>query len=71
MYEDPNVAQYVLNNLDSIAQGKTESFVAFYPRFEKQLADMGGATWHTPVQINYLRKAFNDEMKDLLRATKY
>jgi hypothetical protein len=43
-YEDPNVAQHALNNLDSIAQGKTESFAAFYPRFEKQLADAGGTT---------------------------
>ncbi len=65
-YEDPNVAQHALNNLDSIAQGKAESFAAFYPRFEKQLADAGGATWHAVVQINYLRKALNDEMKDLL-----
>jgi hypothetical protein len=65
-YEDPNVAQHALNNLDSMAQGKTESFAAFYPRFEKQLADAGGATWHAVVQINYLRKALNDEMKDHL-----
>ena len=41
-------------------------FAAFYPRFEKQLADVGGATWHDVVQINYLQKALNDEMKDLL-----
>jgi len=65
-YEDPNTAQHALSNLDSIAQGKTESFAAFYPRFEKQLADAGGATWHDVVQINYLQKALNDEMKDLL-----
>jgi hypothetical protein len=65
-YEDPNVAQHALNNLDDMTQGKTESFAAFYPRFEKQLADAGGAIWHDVVQINYLRKALNDEMKDLL-----
>jgi len=65
-YEDPNAAQHALNNLDSMAQGRTELFTAFYPRFEKQLADAGGATWHAVVQINYLRKALNDEMKDLL-----
>jgi hypothetical protein len=65
-YEDPNVAQHALNNLDYMTQGKTESFAAFYPRFEKQLADAGGATWHDVVQINYLRKALNNEMKDLL-----
>ena len=65
-YEDPNVAQHALNNLDSMAQGKTESFAAFYPRFEKQLADAGGATRDAVVQINYLKKALNDETKDLL-----
>jgi hypothetical protein len=65
-YEDPNVAQHALNNLEDMTQGKTESFAAFYPRFEKQLADAGGATWHDTIQINYLRKALNDEMKDLL-----
>jgi len=43
-YEDPNIAQHILYNLDSIAQRKTESFIAFYPKFEKQLADIGGTT---------------------------
>ncbi len=65
-YEDPNVAQHALNNLDDMTQGKTESFAAFYPRFERQLADAGGATWDDAIQINYLRKALNEEMKDLL-----
>lgn len=65
-YKDPNVAQHALNNLEDITQNKIESFTAFYPRFEKQLADVGGATWYDTVQINYPRKALNDEMKDLL-----
>ncbi|KAL2126283.1 hypothetical protein VTI74DRAFT_1265 [Chaetomium olivicolor] len=65
-YEDPNIAQHALNNLDQMTQGKTESFAAFYPRFEKQLADAGGATWHDAIQINYLRKTLNEEIKDLL-----
>jgi hypothetical protein len=65
-YEDPNVARHALDNLDSMAQGRSESFAAFYPRFEKELADAGGAAWADEVRINYLRKALNDEMKDRL-----
>lgn len=65
-YEDPNVAQHALNNLSNMAQGRNESFAAFYPRFERQLADAGGASWPDAVRINYLRKALNSEMKDLL-----
>ncbi len=42
-YKDPNVAQHALNNLNDMTQGKTESFTAFYPRFKRQLADVGGA----------------------------
>ena len=42
-YKDPNVAQHALNNLDNITQSKIELFIAFYPRFERQLADVGGA----------------------------
>jgi hypothetical protein len=57
-YEDPNVAQHALNNLDELVQGEKESFAAFYPKFEKELADA--------VRINYLRRVLNKEMKSYL-----
>jgi hypothetical protein len=65
-YEDPNVAQHALNKLDEMAQGEKESFAAFYPRFEKELADAGGAAWSDAVRINYLRRVLNKEMKNYL-----
>ncbi|KAK4117936.1 hypothetical protein N657DRAFT_540960, partial [Parathielavia appendiculata] len=65
-YEDPNLAQHALNNLDEMAQGDKESFAAFYPRFEKELADAGGAAWSDAVRINYLRRTLNKEMKTYL-----
>lgn len=64
-YEGRNIAQHALNNLDSMAQGKNEPFAAFYPKFERELADAGGAIWADDVRVNYLRKTLN-EMKDRL-----
>jgi hypothetical protein len=49
-----------------MAQGKSEFFAAFYPRFERELADAGGAAWADEIRINYLTRALNDEMKDRL-----
>ncbi len=46
-------------------QGKTESFAAFYPRFEKQLADAVDAISHEVAQLNF-RMTQNDEMVDVL-----
>jgi hypothetical protein len=65
-YQDPNIAQEALNKVSGMTQGDRESFAAFLPRFERELADAGGALWTDDVRINYLKKALNEEMTDRL-----
>ncbi|KAK4443233.1 hypothetical protein QBC34DRAFT_257514, partial [Podospora aff. communis PSN243] len=44
-YGDPNAEQKALGRLESMTQGNQESLATFIPRFEKELADGGGAVW--------------------------
>jgi hypothetical protein len=37
------------------------------PRFEKEMADAGGANWAAAVKISYLKKALNREMRRELK----
>lgn len=65
-YGDPNVQSRAIDRLRRLRQKETESFAVFHPRFEKELADSGGATWSDVVQINYLEGALNNRMRDRL-----
>lgn len=44
-YVDPNIEQRALSKPKSMTQGERESFASFLPKFEKELADSGGADW--------------------------
>jgi hypothetical protein len=66
-YEDPNIAQRALDRLNSLTQGDNEPFASFLPKFEKEMADAGGANWAPAVKISYLKKALNHEMRRELR----
>jgi hypothetical protein len=66
-YEDPNIAQRALDRLNSLTQGDKEPFASFLPKFEKEMADAGGANWAPAVKISYLKKALNHEMRRELR----
>jgi hypothetical protein len=66
-YGDPNVRQTALRRLEDLRQGERESFATFLPKFEKELAESGGAAWPDDVQINYLQRSLNQGMKSLLR----
>jgi hypothetical protein len=66
-YEDPNIAQRALDRLSSMTQGEKEPFASFLPRFEKEMADAGGANWAAAVKISYLKKALNREMRRELK----
>jgi hypothetical protein len=65
-YGDPNLKQRALGRLTDLRQGDKESFAAFLPRFEKELADSGGAAWPGDVQINHLRSSLNQGLTKLL-----
>jgi len=65
-YGDPNAQARALDRLRGLRQRTHESFAAFLPKFEKELADGGGAEWTDAVRINYLEGAINDTMRDRL-----
>ncbi|KAJ6436365.1 retrovirus polyprotein [Purpureocillium lavendulum] len=62
-YGDPNVEQRVLARLEAMRQGDKESFASFLPKFERELADSGGASWGDPVRINSLKRVINQELR--------
>ena len=50
-----------MSRLESLRQKDKESSPSFLSRFEKELAESGGAVWANPVQINNLDHDLNDE----------
>lgn len=65
-YGDPNLRRSARARLDRLKQGDKESFAAFLPKFEKELADSGGAVWSDDIKIDRLEKTLNAQMTDLL-----
>lgn len=65
-YGDPNATARALDRLRELRQKPSETFASFLPKFEKELADSGGASWNDAVQINYLNGALNDKLADRL-----
>lgn len=66
IYGDPNSQARALDRLRHLRQKENEKFSAFLPRFEKELADSGGAEWPPYMQINQLEGALNLTMRDRL-----
>ena len=62
-YGDPNTQQRAIERLRTLRQRENESFGAFLPRFEKELADSDGGSWAEVVRINYLEGALNAKMR--------
>lgn len=62
-YGDPNAKARAIERLRVLKQGETESFAALLPRFEKELADSGGAVWPEEVRISYLEGALNRQLR--------
>lgn len=65
-YGDPNAQARAVDRLRTMKQRNEESFATFLPRFEKELADSGGAEWTDSVRINYLEGALNHKLRDRL-----
>lgn len=49
-----------------MVQGDRESFASFLPKFEKEMANSGGAEWSDVVKINYLKRTINREIRTAL-----
>jgi hypothetical protein len=65
-YADPNLEQRALSRLETMRQGARENFASFLPKFEKELADSGGASWGDSVKINSLKRVISSELRSHL-----
>jgi hypothetical protein len=66
IYGDPNIHRRAAQRLRTLRQGEKESFAAFLPRFEKELADSALVNGDDRVPINYLEGALNTKMRELM-----
>jgi hypothetical protein len=65
-YGDPNAQARAIDRLRTIRQKEDESFAAFLPKFEREMADSGGGEWVDAVQVNYLEGALNHKLRERL-----
>lgn len=66
LYGERDRKQRATRNLHSIKQGENEPFTAFYPRFEREIANANAEYWPDDSKISYLQEALNDKMKAAL-----
>jgi hypothetical protein len=66
LYGERNRKQKAIQNLHSIRQREDETFISFYPRFEKEIANANAEGWDDDAKILYLRNALSNKMRDCL-----
>jgi seryl-tRNA synthetase len=66
LYRERNRKQKAIQNLHSIRQREDETFISFYPRFEKEIANADAEGWDNNAKISYLRNALSNKMRDNL-----
>jgi hypothetical protein len=66
LYGERNRKQKAIQNLHSIRQREDETFISFYPRFEKEIANADAEGWDDDAKISYLRNALSSKMRDNL-----
>jgi hypothetical protein len=69
LYGERNRKEKAIQNLYSIRQKDDETFISFYPRFEKEMANADAESWPEHAKISYLRNALSSRMKDRLVGT--
>ncbi|KAK9443945.1 hypothetical protein VB005_02471 [Metarhizium brunneum] len=62
-YGDPNAKARAIERLRSLRQKDQETFAAFLPKFERELADSGGSAWPEEVKISYLEASINSQLR--------
>jgi hypothetical protein len=66
LYRERNRKQKAIQNLHSIRQWEDETFITFYPRFEKEIANANAKGWDNDAKISYLCNALSNKMRDCL-----
>jgi hypothetical protein len=66
LYRERNRKQKAIQNLHSIRQQEDETFISFYPRFEKEIANADAEGWDDDAKISYLRNALSSKIRDNL-----
>lgn len=66
LYGERNRKQKAIQNLHAIRQRKDETFISFYPRFEKEIANAEAEGWDDDAKISYLRNALSSKMRENL-----
>lgn len=66
LYGERNRKDKAIQALHTIRQREDESFTAFYPRFEKEIANAEAESWEDSSKISYLRNALHQKLKRYL-----
>jgi hypothetical protein len=66
LYGERNRKQKAIQNLHAIRQREDETFISFYPRFEKEIANADAEGWDNDAKISYIRNALSNKMRDNL-----
>jgi hypothetical protein len=62
LYGERNRKEKAIQNLYSIGQKVDETFISFYPRFEKEMANADAESWPKHAKISYLRNALSSTL---------
>lgn len=62
---DPNVKEKASNKLSSMRQGR-EAMAAFLPKYERTLAEAGGAHWSDDIKIHTLKRMLSKDIMEAL-----
>ena len=63
VFVDPNEAGRALQRLQKMRQGESESFAAFFPRFERTLAEAEMSAESDRTKISFLEGTLNDDTR--------
>ncbi|KAF6783884.1 pol-like protein [Colletotrichum musicola] len=63
LYGERNRKDKAIQALHTIRQKENESFTAFYPRFEREIANAEAEGWEDSAKISYLRNALHPKLK--------
>ena len=66
LYGERNRKQKAIQNLHAIRQREDETFISFYPRFKKEIANAEAEGWDDNAKISYLRNALSSKIRENL-----
>ena len=62
LYGERNRKQKAIQNLHSIRQREDETFISFYTRFEKEIANANAEGWDDDAKVSYLCNALSNHV---------